>query len=149
MDVGGGQGLLLATILQANPALHGQERTAAEYRALFAAAGFNLNRVIPTQSPLPAICVRLHGDDAQGAYGGLVEVAHSFGFTVENHAFDGETNGDCSHTLERIRIQATLEPTHRVKTLAYELAHALLHMDRSERALDGARGGISRVCGRR
>ena len=85
--------------------------------------------------PLPAICVRLHGDDAPGAYGGLVQVAHSFGFTVEDHAFDGETNGDCSHALQRIRIEATLEPTHRVKTLAHELAHALLHMDRSERAL--------------
>ena len=85
--------------------------------------------------PLPAVCARLHGDDPQGAYAGLVEVAHSFGFTVEDHAFDGETNGDCSHALHRIRVEVTLEPTHRVKTLAHELAHALLHVDRSERAL--------------
>jgi hypothetical protein len=33
----------------------GQERTAAGYRALFAAPAFDLNRIIPAQSPLHII----------------------------------------------------------------------------------------------
>lgn len=32
----------------------GQERTEAEFRALFAAAGFRLTRIVPTKSP---VCV--------------------------------------------------------------------------------------------
>ena len=32
--------------------LGGQERTEAEFRELLAAAGFQLRRVIPTQSPM-------------------------------------------------------------------------------------------------
>jgi hypothetical protein len=85
--------------------------------------------------PLPEVCTRLRGDDPQGAYAGLVQVASVLGFTVEDHAFAGETNGDCSHALRRIRIEVTLAPAHRAKTLAHELAHALLHADITDRAL--------------
>jgi antirestriction protein ArdC len=85
--------------------------------------------------PLPEVCARLGGDDPRGAYAGLLQVASLLGFTVEDHAFDGETNGDCSHALRRIRIEVTLAPAHRAKTLAHELAHALLHADASDRAL--------------
>ena len=34
---------------------YGQERTEAEYRALYAAAGFTLTRVIPTRSRISLI----------------------------------------------------------------------------------------------
>jgi hypothetical protein len=81
------------------------------------------------------VCTRLAGDDPLGAYAELVQVADSLGFTVEDHAFDGETNGDCTHALRRIRVRADLPPVHRVKTLCHELAHAILHADRTERGL--------------
>jgi intracellular sulfur oxidation DsrE/DsrF family protein len=60
------------------------------------------------------------------------QVAGALGFTVEEHAFLGEKNGDCSHALRRIRVEVSLAPAHRVKTLAHELAHAVLHADATE-----------------
>ena len=78
---------------------------------------------------LPEVCTRLAGDDPTGAYAALVRFAGSIGLVVQDHAFDGETNGDCSHALRRIRIEVTLAPAHRAKTLAHELVHALLHED--------------------
>ncbi len=84
---------------------------------------------------LPEVCARLRGDDPLGACAGLVQVASWLRLAVEEHAFGGETNGDCSHTLRRIRIEATLAPAHRVKTLAHELVHAFLHADGTERGL--------------
>jgi hypothetical protein len=78
---------------------------------------------------LPEVCRRLSGDDPHGLYAALVEVAHSIGFSVADHAFEGETNGSCSPQLRRIRVEERLSPAHRVKTLAHELAHALLHSE--------------------
>lgn len=85
--------------------------------------------------PLPEVCSRLTGDDPMGVYAGLVTVAESIGFTVEDHVFDGETNGDWSQSLRRIRVEVNLAPAHPVKTLVHELGHALLHVDIANRAL--------------
>jgi len=85
--------------------------------------------------PLPEVCTRLAGDDPLAAYVGPTGLAGSIGFQVLDHTFDGETNGDCSHPLQRIRVEVNLEPAHRVKTLAHELAHAVLHVDTTDRAL--------------
>jgi len=85
--------------------------------------------------PLPEVCTRLTGDEPSGAYAGLVQVAAAICFTVEDHAFGGETNGDCTHALRRIRVRPDLAPAHRVKTLCHELAHALLHADATDRPL--------------
>jgi hypothetical protein len=52
--------------------------------------------------PLPEVCTRLYGDEPAGAFAELARVAQSFGFAVEDYAFDDETNGDCSHVLRRI-----------------------------------------------
>jgi hypothetical protein len=49
------------------------------------------------------------------------------GFTVVNHEFEGGTNGDCNHAEHRIRVEVRNSPAQRVKTLAHEIAHALLH----------------------
>ena len=84
---------------------------------------------------LPEICTRLAGDDPLGAYDSLVQVATSLGFAVEDHAFADETNGDCSHRARRIRVSSRLAPAHQVKTLAHELAHAVLHAEATDRAL--------------
>ena len=59
------------------------------------------------------------------------------GFTVRDHVFGGEKNGDCSHATRCIRVEVSLAPAHRMKTLAHELAHALLHQDSDvERGLE-------------
>ncbi len=76
---------------------------------------------------LPSICNRLGGNDQKRLYADLVAVAQSIDFTVHDHEFGGMTNGDCSHIEHRIRVEITNSPAQRVKTLAHEIAHALLH----------------------
>ena len=84
---------------------------------------------------LPSICKRIDGDDPAGLYAQLVTVAESIGFSVENHEFGGSTNGDCTYDLHRIRVEAHNTPAQRVKTLAHEITHALLHEGHNDRAL--------------
>jgi len=84
---------------------------------------------------LPEICTRLSGDDPLGAYAQLLQVARGIDFTVEDHVFEDETNGDCSHRSRRIRVSTRLQPAHRVKTLCHELGHAFLHSEPTDRAL--------------
>jgi hypothetical protein len=84
---------------------------------------------------LPSVCNRLDGDDPKGLYAQLVTVARSIGFTVEDHEFNDGANGDCCHADRRIRVETTNTPAQRVKTLAHELAHALLHENHDNRAL--------------
>ena len=84
---------------------------------------------------LPSVCTQLDGDDPEGLFAQLVTVAQSIGFRVEDHEFDGSTNGDCRHADHRIRVEKTAKPTQRVKTLVHELAHALLHESYANRAL--------------
>lgn len=57
----------------------------------------------------------------------LLSRAGEVGFSVEFWDLRGDRNGDCSHALRRIRIDRRLPPAQVVKTLAHELAHALLH----------------------
>lgn len=84
---------------------------------------------------LPTICNRLTGEGPTGIYGQLLAVAQSIGFTVEDAELSGGVNGDCSHDLHRIRVEASNSPAQRVKTLAHELAHALLHETFEDRRL--------------
>lgn len=84
---------------------------------------------------LPTICNHLEGDDPAGHYATLLGVASSIGFTVEDHELDGSTNGDCTHSEHRIRVETRNTPAQRVKTLAHEIAHALLHEHFDDRAL--------------
>ena len=75
---------------------------------------------------LPTVCAHLDGEDPHGAYDGLVAAAASLGFTVEDASLPAGVNGDCSHGLRRIRVEAANRPAQRVKTLVHELAHAIL-----------------------
>jgi len=84
---------------------------------------------------LPSVCNRLVGDDPAGIYAQLLTVAGSIGFTVEDHEFSGSTNGDCCHAEHRIRVETRNTPAQRVKTLAHEIAHALLHEQFDSRSL--------------
>jgi hypothetical protein len=84
---------------------------------------------------LPSICSRIDGNDPAGHYAQLVTVAQSIGFVVEDHEFGGSANGDCSHLEHRIRVEVDNSGAQRVKTLAHEIAHALLHESYQNRAL--------------
>jgi hypothetical protein len=84
---------------------------------------------------LPTVCQKLTGDDPAGLYSRLADVAHSIGFAVENAELPGTVNGDCTHTLHRIRVEITNSPAQRVKTLAQEIGHALLHEECDNRRL--------------
>jgi|HubBroStandDraft_1064217.scaffolds.fasta_scaffold28140_2 hypothetical protein len=76
---------------------------------------------------LPSVCQPLSGDDGADDFERLVDVARLIGFRVEDHRFAGPTNGDCCHRRRRIRVEVTRSPNQRLKTLAHELAHAILH----------------------
>lgn len=84
---------------------------------------------------LPTVCRRLHGDDPDGCYARLADVARSCGFTVKDHQFASGTNGDCNHRTRCIRVESRNALAQRVKTLAHELAHAVLHEQAGERAV--------------
>jgi antirestriction protein ArdC len=86
------------------------------------------------QAP-PSVCTKLSGDDPACFYPRLLAMATSIGFSVEDHQFGDATNGDCTPSIRRIRIEARNSPAQRVKTLAHELAHALLHEHAEDRAL--------------
>jgi hypothetical protein len=75
----------------------------------------------------PTVADRLHGNDTDETYTRPLAVAASIGFTVEEDYLDGGVNGDCNHTQRHIRVEVRNEPAQQVKTLSYELAHALLH----------------------
>ncbi len=86
--------------------------------------------------PLPeSCCILLDGDDVTGVYGRLVAVAQSIGYTVEDAEFTDFRNGHCMFRERRIRVRSENAPAQRVKTLAHELAHALLHKHSVDRAL--------------
>jgi hypothetical protein len=85
--------------------------------------------------PLPEIAHRLDGDDSAGSSVRLEKVAAELGFSVAVTQLPGECNGDCTHELRRIRISDRLAPAHRVKTLAHELVHAILHEQFEDRGL--------------
>jgi antirestriction protein ArdC len=78
---------------------------------------------------LPEVVSRLIGDDAGSRFAGLAKVAATLGYSVEVSELPGQRNGDCTFELKRIRVREGLEPAQSVKTLAHELAHAILHSE--------------------
>lgn len=76
---------------------------------------------------LPSVCDRLEGDAPAGVFAQLTTVAQSLGFRVELAHLDGSVNGDCSHLEHRIRVRPDVSTAQQVKTLAHEVAHAILH----------------------
>lgn len=79
----------------------------------------------------PAVpCHRLRGEAPAALFERLAAVAEGRGFTVLVDSMrDSSANGDAVFGDRRIRVRDTLEPAQRVKTLAHELGHALLHGD--------------------
>lgn len=93
--------------------------------------------------PLPEPAHLLTGDAPEGLYKRLVNIASDLGFPVED-SDTGQANGVTYYaTAEkdaRIAINPDREPLHRAKTLAHEIAHAILHGP--EHKLDLDRGQI-------
>lgn len=85
--------------------------------------------------PLPEVCRILEGDDPAAWFGLLADRAVRLGYSVEVTELPGATNGDCSFARRRIRVECRNGPAQRVKTLAHELAHALLHEGSDDRPL--------------
>lgn len=77
--------------------------------------------------PLPEVAGRLQGDD-QGLFSLLEAFSIDKGIPVDVTKIS--TNGTCQYSQGKpveIAINADLTPLHKAKTLAHELAHALLH----------------------
>jgi hypothetical protein len=84
--------------------------------------------------PIPEICTRLAGDDPDGHFERLVDVASGIGFRVELADLDGRANGECRFDRRLLRVERQNSGAQRVKTLAHELGHALLHVEEQDRA---------------
>jgi hypothetical protein len=94
---------------------------------------------------------RLEDDSVAGAYEDLAAYAGRLGFSVEfSNDLPGQVNGDCTSTLHRIRVRAGLSLAQSTKTLAHEIAHAILddrEIDSRERAQVEAESVAYIVCG--
>ena len=53
------------------------------------------------------------------------------GFNVHVCQIESGANGDCDHAAKLIRVSETLAPAAKVKTLAHEISHAILHAPES------------------
>jgi antirestriction protein ArdC len=84
---------------------------------------------------LPVVCRNLEGDDPAACFDALRERALRLGYSVQLAELPGTTNGDCTYALRHIRVESRNHPAQQVKTLAHELAHALLHESVIDRAL--------------
>lgn len=117
------------------PCLASGDATAPEDRPPPVLLGFRVARVFDLAQtagpdlpqPVRALGAGDAGEGAGVALGRLWQRALELDFAVQFASLWGSRNGDCSHALHRIRISRNLSPTHQVKTLAHELAHAVLH----------------------
>jgi len=82
-------------------------------------------RPLPTSVPG---CERLTADAPAEQWDRLVAAAAGVGFRVEltDQLENPNANGDCD-LRSRIRVRPDLAPAQRIKTLAHELGHAVLH----------------------
>lgn len=86
--------------------------------------------------PLPdGQAQRLRGCAPERTYEALVDVAERIGYAVQQDHLPGGRNGDCAFELRRIRVELSNDSAQQVKTLAHELAHAILHEHCTDRAL--------------
>jgi antirestriction protein ArdC len=78
---------------------------------------------------LPSPVTLLEGEDAGGAFEALAHVAKGWGWTVADAEADrlGAANGLTCHLTREVLISAQRSPAQRVKTLAHEIGHVLLH----------------------
>jgi antirestriction protein ArdC len=113
--------------------LHADEDAATEQAPRRAVVGFRAVAVFDVAQtdgePLAAIpCDRLTADASGELVDRLLRIAEEIGYSVEvTDDLPGQRNGDCRFDTKTIRVRASNAAAQRVKTLAHELAHALLH----------------------
>jgi hypothetical protein len=84
---------------------------------------------------LPEVCSRLAGDDPGACLSRLIGVAGVLGYAVRDVELGPGTNGLCSFDRRLIEVEVRNSPAQRIKTLAHEIAHAILHEGHKDRAL--------------
>lgn len=84
---------------------------------------------------LPLATHKLIGADYAQLFERLEAVASAQGFKVSLQELPAEINGLCRHDTREILISPANSPLHQVKTLAHELAHAILHEGETNRPL--------------
>jgi hypothetical protein len=87
---------------------------------------FDVSQTAGRELPTAPV-TKLQGDAPAELYDRLRAVAASLGFTVEEDYLPDEVNGTCSHRDRLITVEVRNDPLMQVKTLAHELAHAILH----------------------
>lgn len=96
-----------------------------------AVLGFRVARVFDLSQTdgvdLPQPVRTLTGEGSGAELARLAQRALELEFQLQFTSLWGSRNGDCSHALRRIRVRQDLPPAHQLKTLAHELAHAVLH----------------------
>ena len=78
---------------------------------------------------LPEVVHLLDGEDEDGIFGRLAAVAGGMGWTVQRTPeVDGHpgANGLCDHKARVLTVASARSPLQQVKTLAHEMAHAIL-----------------------
>lgn len=84
---------------------------------------------------LPIVCRPLQGGEDRGVFQRLAHVGHKLGYRVDLCELSNGVNGECRFSDRLIRIESRNGPSQRVKSLAHELAHAILHADATDRSL--------------
>jgi antirestriction protein ArdC len=75
----------------------------------------------------PACPTVLEGDGDEALWNGLVRIAEATGYRVEVTDYCLPAHGDCHFGEKRLRVAESIPEAQKVKTLAHELAHALMH----------------------
>jgi antirestriction protein ArdC len=94
--------------------------------------------------PLPEPVTRLQGEGPEGLFEGLVVHAEQLGFTVltEQPTASPHANGEMDPINKIIRVRPDVDHAQQCKTLAHELAHALLGHGTEEFSDSRSRGEI-------
>jgi hypothetical protein len=103
----------------------GEDVTRVGVRGFRSVAVFDVSQT--DGEPLPEPVALLTGEDVADAYGRLERVAKGLGFSVADADYLNGANGTTTHETHAIEILASNAPTQRVKTLAHEIGHAILH----------------------
>ena len=93
---------------------------------------------------LPEVCIRLDGEDEAGLFERLRTVAASSGSPSRTPMTSAEPTGCARTTSTASKCSASNSPVQRVKTLAHELGHAILHARRGPSRQPGRPGAGGR-----
>lgn len=113
------------------------EKTGDTLRGFRVVHVFDVKQTDGAPLPEPVMPKELEGEEGADIFAALQDFAQHGGLTVLP-AFDGftdERKGDYSPGEKQIRIRSGMSNFQRVKTLAHECAHWILHTDETGRVL--------------